>query len=159
MVIPKRIYEQVGGCPAGVLYGEDADLWARIALKFPMALSGEAGAKYHLEAADRVRAGQLYLDKEAVVMTLEAALEKGEGNPDMVCAVTRYISKMELTRAIRFMLSGKRKEALIIIFSRDIRFFNSKEVLILILSILPTRRCRFIWDKTLQIYNGNLIET
>ena len=39
--VPKKIFIDVGGFPVDSWWGEDADLWAKIALKYPVASAGE----------------------------------------------------------------------------------------------------------------------
>ncbi len=40
-VVPKKILEEIGGFPVGEFYMEDVDTWLRIALRYPIAWSGE----------------------------------------------------------------------------------------------------------------------
>jgi cellulose synthase/poly-beta-1,6-N-acetylglucosamine synthase-like glycosyltransferase len=47
MVVPKRILEEIGGFPEGEFISEDLDTWLRIALRYPIAWSGEPLATMH----------------------------------------------------------------------------------------------------------------
>lgn len=51
--IPKAILAGVGGFPEGEPMGEDQDLWARIALNYPIAFSNSRSVIYNLTANNR----------------------------------------------------------------------------------------------------------
>lgn len=53
VVVPKSVFEELGGFPVGVPRGEDRHMWARIALRYPIAWSPVNGAVYHLSADNR----------------------------------------------------------------------------------------------------------
>ncbi len=52
-VIRKSSFEKVGFFPIGVTHGEDQDLFARLALKYPLAYSGKVGTHYSLDSDNR----------------------------------------------------------------------------------------------------------
>lgn len=56
--VPKSILMEVGMFKVGVKWGEDDDLWGRIALKYPVAFSWEIGAVYHQDASNRACSSQ-----------------------------------------------------------------------------------------------------
>ena len=45
----------MGGFPEGYWWGEDADLFGKIALKYPVAFSWELGAIYHTDDMNRTK--------------------------------------------------------------------------------------------------------
>ncbi|MHB9131982.1 MAG: glycosyltransferase family 2 protein [Armatimonadota bacterium] len=47
VAVRRDVLEDVGGFPPGIRYGEDLDLWVRIALRYPVAWSPEVAAIYH----------------------------------------------------------------------------------------------------------------
>ncbi len=53
VVIPRKRFQEMGGFAEGYWYGEDVDLFGKIALKYPVAFSWESWALYHHEASNR----------------------------------------------------------------------------------------------------------
>lgn len=53
VAVKKSIFEELGMFPVGVRMGEDQDMWARIALKYPVCFSSEVSAIYHWETDNR----------------------------------------------------------------------------------------------------------
>ncbi len=53
VALPRAVVQCVGGFPEGQPMGEDRDLWARIALHYPVAYDTRILAIYHSEAAGR----------------------------------------------------------------------------------------------------------
>ncbi len=153
VAIPKKIYTNVGGCPIGKKWGEDAELWGKIALKYPIAFSWEHGAIYHLNASGRACKQALPLEKEPIILTIQCAIRRGEVSPERMHEIKAYIAKRELARAVRCVLSGDRTTAMDIISECRTRYFYSRKIVALIFLIMPTGLSRFIWDKTCQMLN------
>lgn len=153
MVIPKSIYVDVGGCPDGVEWGEDADLWGKIALKYPIAFSWEQGAIYHLGAENRACKKTLSLDKEPVVTTLEDAIMQGTVRHEQLDDVREYLAKRELARAVRCILSGNKRVAIDILLHCQTQYLYSRVLMTLLLLTIPKKLIRPMWDKTCQLLN------
>ena len=76
--VPRHIFDVVGLFPVGVQPGEDADMWCRIALKYPIAFSHQTGAVYHLEAENRAcRRPRHETPLSPIVVNLGEALKTG----------------------------------------------------------------------------------
>jgi len=107
VVIPKKIFNEMGGFPEGYWFGEDGDLWGKIALKYPVAFSWEFGALYHWDASNRLCDGRVPLDYEdPFVKTARSALMKGEVPQALTESLNEYIYKLEIIRAIRNVRAG-----------------------------------------------------
>jgi glycosyltransferase involved in cell wall biosynthesis len=52
VAIPKEIFNAIGGFNTEVSNGQDLELWIRIAVKFPIAISNTITAHYHYEISD-----------------------------------------------------------------------------------------------------------
>jgi glycosyltransferase involved in cell wall biosynthesis len=107
VIIPKKIFYEFKGFPDGYWFGEDMDLFGRIALKYPVAFSHEFGAIYHWDAADRACDKRRPLDYvEPFVRTARANLVKGDVSPEFIKPLNEYISKFEIRRAARNVMTG-----------------------------------------------------
>jgi glycosyltransferase involved in cell wall biosynthesis len=115
-VVPTKIFHETGGFDERHWYGEDTDLFGRIALKYPVAFSWEFGAVYHLDALNRAGNRQVPLDtEEPFVSTARKALLKGDVAPEFIGSVNEYISYREIVRAVSNVRSGNSKNAQIIL--------------------------------------------
>jgi len=106
-VIPKKIFNEMGGFPEEYWWGEDVDLFGKIALKYPVAFSWEPGAIYHLEDTGRVSTRTLPLDyQEPFIKTARLALMKGEVPQNLRESLDEYIWRIESQRAIKYLRTG-----------------------------------------------------
>lgn len=53
VVIPKHVFENIGGFPIGITRGEDLDMWCRIALNYKVVFSNSICAHYFQNAENR----------------------------------------------------------------------------------------------------------
>lgn len=104
--IPKKIFIEMGGFPEDSWYGEDADLFGKIALKYPIAFSWYLGAIYHWEAVNRACNRQLPLDPEPFVKTALQSIENGTVPGDLLYDVKEYIAKKRLIEQQETLLRG-----------------------------------------------------
>ena len=73
-MIPRRVYNEMGGFPVGIKLGEDFLLWAKIALHYPVAFLNEPLAYYNNSLPPNYRATyHLYKPKEHMLFRLEFA--------------------------------------------------------------------------------------
>ncbi len=59
-VIPKRIFQEMGGFPVNVQLGEDWDLWGRIAFHYPVAHIEKALGIIHMDAVNKLTNNKMY---------------------------------------------------------------------------------------------------
>ena len=109
--IPKNIFIEMGGFSEGSWYGEDADLFGKIALKYPIAFSWYVGAIYHIEAANRICNRPLPLVPEPFVKTALQSIENGTIPKGMLNDLKEYVAIKEIFRAENNLFAGKREEA------------------------------------------------
>ncbi|AKB30474.1 putative glycosyl transferase [Methanosarcina siciliae T4/M] len=109
--IPKKIFSKVGIFQIGAWWGEDDDLWGRIALKYPIAFSREIGAIYHKEATNRACNLRSQIEEHPFVKTAKNAINKGEVRKEIQDDLTECISKYQILSAIRNIKSGNRQLA------------------------------------------------
>lgn len=109
--IPKNIFIEIGGFTEGSWWGEDNDLFGKIALKYPIAFSWYTGAILHWEAINRTCNRQLPLIPEPFVKTALQSIENGTIPKDMLNDLKEYVTSKEIFRAERNLVAGKTEEA------------------------------------------------
>jgi glycosyltransferase involved in cell wall biosynthesis len=109
VAVPRRVFETCGLFPVGVAFGEDVDMWCRIALQFPAAFSTHPSAVYHMDSDNR---SAVYVSRAPcppVVRTLDEALERGN-LPDGSRSddLLEYRNKWLIGFATHCLLAGER---------------------------------------------------
>ena len=97
--IPKRILTEMGGFSTDAWWGEDTDLWGRIALKYPIAFSWDGMGIYHTEASNRACNRTEPVEENIFVRTAREALEAGEVPFAMQQDLREYIAKKQIETA------------------------------------------------------------
>ena len=134
--IPKSIFLEMGGFVEDAWWGEDADLWGKIALTYPIAFSWEWGAIYHWDSEDRA-CNKPSLEQEPFIKTAKRALENKTIPDYMEIYLIEYIARKELYRAACNLYVGDIKRAREILKNtRTNRFFFQK-ILLFIVATLP----------------------
>ena len=147
VVIPKKIFHEMGGFPEGYWYGEDTDLFGRIALKYPVAFSWEFGALYHVEASNRSSERKIPVDyEEPFVTTARLALLKGDVREDLKESLHEFIAKKEIYRCYFVLHEGNLKAAQIILNQCRTKLRKNEKMLLLILAKLPPPVYYFLRD-------------
>ncbi len=112
VAIPKTVLDHVGHFPVGVVYGEDADMWCRIALRYPIAFSSLSGAVYHEDADNRACDRPMPLVFNEVIRSLEAALKSGISPPGVpIGDVVEYKNWWHICSARVYIAAGLRSKA------------------------------------------------
>lgn len=104
--IRKGVFQENGGFPEGVWYGEDTCLWGRIALRYPVAFSWNIGATYHKDAINRLSDKEPPLDPEPIVRELLERIERDKIPDWLRDDVEEYIASKEIFRASRCIIYG-----------------------------------------------------
>ena len=138
VVIPLKIFREMSGFHEGYWWGEDVDLFGRIALKYPVAFSWELGAVYYCDNTNRLSTRRHPLDhEEPLVKTGRAALKRGDVRPEFVEYLNEYISRTEIGRAIQNVKAGNRKTAESILKQCNTKLFYYDKMKWLFLAKLP----------------------
>ncbi len=78
-MIPRNVYDEMGGFPLGIKLGEDFLLWAKIALRYPVAFLNEPMAYYNNDVPATLRATRnLHKPEHHMLFRLDLAF--GNGN-------------------------------------------------------------------------------
>ena len=88
VVIPRKVYDEIGGFDPMLKMAEDFDLWTRIALKYPVYFTDRPLAYYNQDVQVKWRAiGQLVDPKHHFVFHADYLLPEMEKNIDLQHAV------------------------------------------------------------------------
>jgi len=148
VVIPKKIFQETGGFLEGYWWGEDVDLFCKIALKYPVAFSWESGAIYHLDDTGRVSTRTPSLDyQEPFIKTARIALMKGEVPQNLIESLNEYIWRIESQRAINNLRAGHPDSAQDILKQCTTKWHYNEKMKWLLLAKLPNPLYLFIRNK------------
>jgi glycosyltransferase involved in cell wall biosynthesis len=138
VVIPKKIFYEMGGFPEGYWFGEDLDLFFKIAVKYPVAFSWYIGGLYHFDASNRACDRRFPLDYvEPFIKTARTALIKGKIPPKYIESVTEYIYKREIGQAIFNVRAGESQTAQIILKKCHTKWHYYEKMKWLLLAKIP----------------------
>src|SRR5690606_21204993 len=76
--IPKSILEEMHGFNDNTWWGEDDDLWCRIALKYPIAFSWNGIGIYHTEAMNRICNRREPIKEHILLNAAKGAMDEGK---------------------------------------------------------------------------------
>jgi glycosyltransferase involved in cell wall biosynthesis len=141
--IPKIIFNEFGGFPENAWWGEDTDLFGRIALKYPIAFSWEGGAIYHWDASNRA-CGRPSLEPEPFVTTAQRVLSTEQLTESVRKDLKEYSARKELYRAASHLYVGNKIKAREILKETQTDYFKSRKYLLFIILKLPGSLIRLI---------------
>lgn len=141
--IPKNVFMEMGGFVEDAWWGEDADLWGKIALTYPIAFSWEWGAIYHWDSEGRA-CGRPSLEVEPFVTTANNAIKRGLVPENQLSDVKEYVARKEIYRAACNLSVGDNKNAYSILKRIDTKFFPIRINLLVIVSKFPAVFSRIV---------------
>ena len=105
--IPKLILKEMGCFNTETWWGEDTDLWGRIAFKYPIAFSWSGLGIYHTEATNRLCNRIEPINEHIFVKTAKNAIEAGDIPPDIYEDLLAYLDKKQIETAWKNYLANK----------------------------------------------------
>jgi len=105
--IPKRVLTEMRGFNTDAWWGEDTDLWGRIALKYPIAFSWDGMGIYHTEASNRACNRTEPVEENIFVITARNALQAGEVPPELKEDLLEYVASKQIQTACRNLAAGR----------------------------------------------------
>ncbi len=102
----KEIFSKIGMFTEEEKLGEDKDMWARIALVYPIAFSWYIGATYFENADNRTCLKYVPNYERYFIRTLQKKLESNDVREDLKDAVIKYISKNIIQLAAKNIKTG-----------------------------------------------------
>lgn len=104
--IPKKIFTEIGGFQTGVKWGEDLDMWGRVALKYPIAFSWDIGAIYHFEAINRACNNTVQTYEHPFVLTANNYLKNRNISNNILEDLKEYIAFLQIMTASCHVCAG-----------------------------------------------------
>jgi glycosyltransferase involved in cell wall biosynthesis len=99
VTVPKKIFLEIGGFQTGFWWGEDIDMWGRIALKYPFAYSSQVCAIYYQNVVNGAAYRRMPVKGHPFLETAKEALKLGKVPPDIINDLEEYIKFVEMCTA------------------------------------------------------------
>lgn len=109
--IPKKTFDEVGLFPEGVPLGGDLDMWMRVGVKYPVAVSAYVGCVSHRDAGNRIDTGRIKGMEYELVRTGLRLLSSAHLHKEQRRHLREYISMYQLITAKQLVLLGERDRA------------------------------------------------
>jgi len=109
--IPKNILIEMHGFNTNAWFGEDSDLWGRIALKYHVAFSWNGVGIWHTEASNRASNRQDAIQEDIFALTVRDLVEAGQVSPNMQPDLFEYVARKYIIIASRNISIGNKKFA------------------------------------------------
>jgi glycosyltransferase involved in cell wall biosynthesis len=150
--LKRDIFWKLGGFKEGYNFGEDLDLWGRIALSYKIAFIDEIGGIYHQESENRLCQQKWLNAEQPFNESAIKAIESGVVPAHLIGDLNEYISRLDLQMVIEAQKEGKNEMALRRLLKIKTRDNTSLWIQLLIISILPNIR------EIMEKFKGNFGE-
>jgi len=107
VAIPKSVLTEMAGFATEAWWGEDTDLWGRIALKYPIAFSWDGMGIYHTESSNRACKKVKAVRENIFVTSARNALQAGEVSPELREDLLEYVASKQIQAACRNLAAGR----------------------------------------------------
>ena len=150
VMVRKDVFQEVGLFPVGERVGEDLDMWARVALKHPVAFSNKVGAIKYKDTVNASRHYGMMIEKYgALISTLESVLNErpslyeGIGYDD----IRELRDAMLINVATEKVIVGQSREARAMLMrAKQCRLHAGLRKKWLFLTYVPGGLLRLIWN-------------
>ncbi len=149
VVIPRAIFRTVGKFQVsepGAWIHEDADMWLRISIGFPIAWSSECLAVYHQDATNRTWTVKRSDREPAISYTVRQALQSTLIADDIKQDLQEYGARFQLIVARDCLVLGKRETALQLLeYAQGTKLFARDWWRWRLLAALPGKSAHYLW--------------
>ncbi|AKB29742.1 putative glycosyl transferase [Methanosarcina siciliae T4/M] len=153
VTIPKKIFLNIGGFQTDFWWGEDIDLWGRIALKYQIAYSSQVCAIYYQNVINSAVKRKKPVETHPFLITAKKALNLDQVPHEMVNDLKAYVMFLEMFTAKHNIEAGDKKLAFGLLIRKDINLTYKKRLLRTIVSTSVKTNFPLIYKKYLNIYN------
>lgn len=126
VTVPKKIFSEIGGFQTGFWWGEDIDMWGRIALKYPFAYSSQACAIYYQNVVNSAAYRRKSVKGHPLLETGKEALKLGRVPPEIIKDLEDYMRFVEMCTAKHNIEAGDKNLALSLLRRNDIKLAYKK---------------------------------
>jgi glycosyltransferase involved in cell wall biosynthesis len=111
VAVSRHVFKQLGGFAVDENFGEDLDMWGRIAFFYPIAWSAKVSATYWRDDSNSICNTHVYDENIPFVNSVIKLLVSGEGNMEQMDALKEYVAFLQIERAKELALFGNKKVA------------------------------------------------
>jgi glycosyltransferase involved in cell wall biosynthesis len=124
VVVPRIVFDKLGGFKEGEKYCEDLDMWLRISFHYVIAWSTKYLSRWHRNVANRLLWSRRWEDEPAISRTAREAIAKGLVNPELANELKEFVSNWQLAAVIHLIYLNNKKKALeLLLFARGVKRF------------------------------------
>jgi glycosyltransferase involved in cell wall biosynthesis len=136
VVMPKNVFQELGGFPEGITQGADKMLWVRLGMKYPVAYSPSIQATYHRDAMNR--ACNAFEPEPATARLIDGMLKNNEIPAALLEDVGDYNAYLKIQKARHRVKAGQGKSARTLLNSiRQNRQYSRQRIWWYMLSLMP----------------------
>jgi len=122
-----------------VWWGEDTDLWGRIALEYPIAFSWEGGGIYHIDAENRACDSVKPMEPNIFVFNARCALDSGDVPPELIRDLIEYTARKQIQTACKNLAASRPDLARNNLKNCSTRYFFMEKYWVLFWACFPSR--------------------
>jgi len=136
VTVPKKIFLELGGFQTGFWWGEDIDMWGRIALKHPFVYSSQVCAVYYQNVVNSAAYRRKPVKGHPLLNTGKEALKLGSVSPEIVKDFEEYLKFVEMCTAKHNVEAGDKNLAFNLLIRKDIKLSYKKLLISAIISTM-----------------------
>lgn len=136
--IPRKVFSEIGGFQVGAWWGEDDDLWGRIALRYPISFSWQIGSTIHRDADNRACNLSRPIEEHPFIKTAREFIIN-ENNPTKFSAdLKECVARYQIRSASHNISNGKSKHARKNLKDCKTKLFYREKIYWYFWAIMPT---------------------
>lgn len=148
--IPKHILTKLEGFQEGFWWGEDTDLWGRVAFQYPVVFSWEGGVILHRGAEDRACNKKKPVLEHPFVSSATRYLREGTHTQEHAYYINEFVAREKMVQALFNMHAGHSKEAQNILKECKTEEFKLRKEIYRLVCLLPTP----IYNEVIKLKNS-----
>ncbi len=152
VAIPKNVFYEVGKFPLSVRWGEDTDMWGRIALKYPIAFSMNVCSVYNIDALNSASKSIGCIQEHPFIKTAKETIYKNEVATGLLDDLYGYLDLERIVTAKRNLLAGNTKLSRMNLHQCTSNRFYIRKKFILLQTYLPHKMYALVNRVASKIY-------